>query len=116
MDNVFIESADIDVGDGDSFVFLRKILPDILFVNDVGTSPSGVINVVVKRRDFNNQSLTTDSTSQITSSSTFTSLRSRTRQFVIRFESDDDNSETNRKDFKWRLGDTRIDVQPSGRR
>ena len=116
MDNVFIESADIDVGDGDGFVFLRKILPDILFVNDVGTSPSGVINVVVKRRDFNNQSLSTDSTSQITSTSTFTSLRSRTRQFVIRFESDDDNSEVNRKDFKWRLGDTRIDVQPSGRR
>ena len=71
---------------------------------------------MVKRRDFNNQSLSTDSTSQITSTSTFTSLRSRTRQFVIRFESDDDNSEVNRKDFKWRLGDTRIDVQPSGRR
>ena len=85
-------------------------------MNDVGTSPNGAVNIVVKRRDFNNQTLSTDSTTQITSSSTFGSLRSRTRQFVLRFESDDDNTESDRKDFKWRLGSTRVDIQPSGRR
>ena len=116
MDGVFVESADIDVTDGDSFVFLKKIIPDILFQNDVGTSPDPAINVVVKRRDFNNQTLTTDSTTQIKNSSTFSSLRTRTRQFVLRFESDDDNSEPDRKDFKWRLGNTRVDIQQSGRR
>ena len=116
MDGVFVESGDLDVGDGENFVFLKKILPDILFVNDVGTSPNGAVNIVVKRRDFNNQTLSTDSTTQITSSSTFGSLRSRTRQFVLRFESDDDNTESDRKDFKWRLGSTRVDIQPSGRR
>ena len=116
MDGVFVESGDLDVGDGENFVFLKKILPDILFVNDVGTSPNGAVNVVVKRRDFNNQTLSTDSTTQITSSSTFGSLRSRTRQFVLRFESDDDNTESDRKDYKWRLGSTRVDIQPSGRR
>jgi len=116
MDGVFVESGDLDVGDGENFVFLKKILPDILFVNDVGTSPNGAVNIVVKRRDFNNQTLSTDSTTQITSNSTFGSLRSRTRQFVLRFESDDDNTESDRKDFKWRLGSTRVDIQPSGRR
>jgi len=116
MDGVFVESGDLDVGDGENFVFLKKILPDILFVNDVGTSPNGAVNIVVKRRDFNNQTLSTDSTTQITSSSTFGSLRSRTRQFVLRFESDDDNTESDRKDYKWRLGSTRVDIQPSGRR
>jgi hypothetical protein len=36
---------------------------------------------------------------------------------VLRFESDDDNVvEANQKDFRWRLGSTRLDVQPSGRR
>jgi hypothetical protein len=36
---------------------------------------------------------------------------------VLRFESDDDNSvEANKKDYKWRLGNTRIDLQTSGRR
>ena len=116
MDGVFVESADIDVGDGDRFLFLKKILPDILFVTQSGTSQSPAINVVVKRRDFNNQTLATDSTTQITPSSTFGSLRSRTRQFVLRFESDDDNSVTNRKDYKWRLGSTRLEILPSGRR
>ena len=77
MDGVFVESADIDIADGDRFVFLKRILPDILFVNEAGTSQNPAINVVVKRRDFNNQTLSTDSTTQITASSTFGSLRSR---------------------------------------
>ena len=116
MDGVFVESADIDIADGDRFVFLKRILPDILFVNQIGTSQSPAINVVVKRRDFNNQTLATDSTTQITPSSTFGSLRSRARQFVLRFESDDDNAVNDRKNYKWRLGSTRVEVQPSGRR
>tara|TARA_R100001129_G_scaffold106235_2_gene72652 strand:- start:14672 stop:16564 length:1893 start_codon:yes stop_codon:yes gene_type:complete len=116
MDGVFVESADIDIADGDRFVFLKRILPDILFVNQAGTSQNPAINVVVKRRDFNNQTLSTDSTTQITASSTFGSLRSRARQFVLRFESDDDNAVNDRKNYKWRLGSTRVEVQPSGRR
>tara|TARA_R100000234_G_scaffold95121_1_gene63395 strand:- start:212 stop:2104 length:1893 start_codon:yes stop_codon:yes gene_type:complete len=116
MDGVFVESADIDIADGDRFVFLKRILPDILFVNEIGTSQNPAINVVVKRRDFNNQTLATDSTTQITPSSTFGSLRSRARQFVLRFESDDDNAVNDRKNYKWRLGSTRVEVQPSGRR
>tara|TARA_R100001082_G_scaffold24793_1_gene12200 strand:- start:10209 stop:12101 length:1893 start_codon:yes stop_codon:yes gene_type:complete len=116
MDGVFVESADIDIADGDRFVFLKRILPDVLFVNQAGTSQNPAINVVVKRRDFNNQTLSTDSTTQITASSTFGSLRSRARQFVLRFESDDDNAVNDRKNYKWRLGSTRVEVQPSGRR
>tara|TARA_R100000329_G_scaffold120289_1_gene99116 strand:- start:99 stop:1991 length:1893 start_codon:yes stop_codon:yes gene_type:complete len=116
MDGVFVESADIDITDGDRFVFLKRILPDILFVNDTGTNQNPAVNVVVKRRDFNNQTLSTDSTTQITASTTFGSLRSRARQFVLRFESDDDNTDSDRKNYKWRLGSTRVDVQPSGRR
>ena len=67
-------------------------------------------------RNFNNQTLATDSTSQVKGDTTFSSLRTRTRQFVLRFESDDDNDEVDRKNYKWRLGDTRVDIVPSGRR
>lgn len=66
-------------------------------MNDTGTSQNGAVNIVLKRRDFSNQTLSTDSTTQITASSTFGSLRSRGRQFVLRFESDDDNTESDRK-------------------
>ena len=91
---VYLLFRDIDIADGDRFVFLKRILPDILFVNDIGTSPA--INVV-SNADFSNQTLSTDSTTQIKSTSTFGSLRSRGRQFVLRFESDDDNTATDRK-------------------
>mgnify|MGYP003124886017 FL=1 len=103
------------ISDGENFAFVKKLIPDVAFDSEIGTSPSPAMNIVVKRRNFNGESLTTDSTTQVTNSSTFSSLRTRSRQLVLRFESDDDNT-TNRKDYRWRLGATRLDVQPSGRR
>jgi len=74
-------------------------------------------NVVLKKRNSPADSLTADSTSQIDNTTTRNDVRTRGRQFVLRFESDDDLSPTARqKDFKWRLGATRLDVNPSGRR
>jgi hypothetical protein len=74
------------------------------------------MNIVLKRRDFPGQSLTTDSTTQVTETSTINSLRSRARQVVLRFESDDDNASGNQLGYKWRVGSTRLDLQQSGRR
>jgi len=116
MDNVFIESADFDLGDGDQFAFIRRIIPDIQFTNDTGSIQDGAVNIVLKNRDFNGESLTTDSTSKVTSTSKQSHVRARGRQFVLRFESDDDNDAGDRKSYKWRLGSTRLDIQPSGRR
>ena len=117
MADVFIESADIDLADGENFMFVKKLIPDIKFSTTTGISNTPAMNIVVKRRDYNNDALSTDSTSQITTSTRFTNLRTRTRQVVLRFESDDDNSvEANKKDYKFRVGDTRLDIQPSGRR
>jgi len=115
MDGVFIESADIDIADGENFAFVKKVIPDVLFATQTGTSPTPAMNIVVKSRDFNGDSLTTNSTTQVTSTSTFSSLRARSRQLVLRFESDDDNT-VDRKDYRWRLGSTRLDLQTSGRR
>ena len=116
MDNVFVESADLDVGDGENFAFVKKVIPDIKFVSTTDTDQTPAINFVLKQRNYNGDSLTTASTTQVTDTSTYASLRSRSRQVVLRFESDDDNSESNRKNYKWRLGATRLDVSPSGRR
>jgi hypothetical protein len=117
MDGVFIESADIDLGDGENFAFIKKIVPDIQFDTTIGISNTPAINAVIKRRNYPGESLTTDSTTQITPTTTYGGVRTRTRQMAIRFESDDDNSvESNRKDYKWRVGNTRLDIQASGRR
>jgi len=116
MSNVFIESADLDISDGENFAFVKRIIPDIAFVKESGVSNSPAMNIVLKRRDFPNQSLTTDSTTQVTESSTQNNVRSRARQLVLRFESDDDNTSGNQLGYKWRLGATRLDLQQSGRR
>ena len=117
MNNVFIESGDIDIGDGDSFAFIKRIVPDVQFDTSLGVSNTPAINAVIKRRNYPGESLTTDSTTQITPTTTYGSLRTRTRQMALRFESDDDNANAaDRKDYKWRIGNTRLDIQASGRR
>tara|TARA_R110000868_G_scaffold57275_4_gene177034 strand:+ start:3534 stop:5432 length:1899 start_codon:yes stop_codon:yes gene_type:complete len=116
MTGVYIESADIDISAGENYAFLKKMIPDMNFVTSAGISTNPAMNIVVKRRNFPGQSLITDSTNKITPTSTFTSLRTRGRQVVFRFESDDDNDVNDQKGYKWRLGSTRIDLQQSGRR
>ena len=86
------------------------------FVTATGVSVDPAMNIVLKSRDYPGQSLTTDSTSQVTPTTTFSNVRTRARQVAFRFESDDDNTATEQKGYKWRLGSTRIDIQPSGRR
>ena len=116
MSNVFIESADLDISDGENFAFVKRVIPDVAFIKQAGVSTSPAMNIVLKRRDFPGQSLTTDSTTQVTETSTINSLRSRARQVVLRFESDDENASGNQLGYKWRVGSTRLDLQQSGRR
>ena len=116
MSGVYIESADIDISAGEYDVFMKKMIPDMAFVTETGVSNNPAMNIVVKRRNFPGQSLITDSTTKVTPTSTFTNLRTRARQVVFRFESDDDNATNDQKGYKWRLGSTRVDLQQSGRR
>ena len=114
MDNVFIESGDIDIDDGEKFSFIRKIIPDVKFF---GTNSSdGQINFVLKTRNFPGDSLSTNSTSDVTSSTQQNHVRARTRQMVFRAQSDDDAATSVRTGFKWRLGANRFDIRPDGKR
>ena len=116
MTGVYIESADVDLSDGEQFAFVRKLIPDMAFTTDPTVSNTPSMNIVIKRRNYPGEALTTDSTSQITQGTTFKNVRSRGRQIALRFESDDDASPIDQKGYKWRLGATRVDIQPSGRR
>ena len=114
MDNVFIESGDIDIDDGEKFGFVRRIIPDVKFFGT--NSSSGQINFVLKTRNFPGDSLSTNSTSDITSSTQQNYVRARTRQLVFRAQSDDDADTGVRTGFKWRLGANRFDIRPDGKR
>ncbi len=114
MDNVFIESADFDLGDGEQFQFIRKCIPDVKFTGDSGSTQQ--INLVIKARNFPGDSLTTDQTTSFTASTTKIDTRARGRQAVVRFESDDDGDVGVRTGVGFRIGGTRLDLQPNGRR
>ena len=74
------------------------------------------MNVVTKVRNFPGDSLTTESTNEISSSTQKVNLRARGRQAVVRFESNDDAGSNGNLSIGWRLGDTRMDVKTDGRR
>jgi hypothetical protein len=112
MTNVFVESSDFDIGDGEQFAFINRMIPDIRFLSN---SDSGQVNLVLKTRNFPGDTLTTNSTSAITSSTQQSHVRARARQAVVRVESDDDNTPANTA-TGWRLGATRLDVRADGRR
>jgi hypothetical protein len=113
MTNVFIESSDFDIGDGEQFAFISRVIPDIKFLNN---SSSGKVNIVLKTRNFPGDSLTTNSTSSIASTTQQVHIRSRARQAVLRLESFDGNTDSGNDDTGWRLGATRLDVRNDGRR
>ena len=114
MSNVFIESADFDIGDGEQFQFIRRCIPDVKFTGD--SSGTQKINLVLKARNFPGDTLTTDQTSSFTPSTTKVDTRARGRQAAVRFESDDDAELVDRLGVGFRIGATRLDVQPNGRR
>tara|TARA_R100000995_G_C3482202_1_gene124622 strand:+ start:245 stop:2122 length:1878 start_codon:yes stop_codon:yes gene_type:complete len=114
MDNVFIESSDFALGNGEQFQSISRIIPDIKFTGSGGSGQT--INFVLKQRDFPGDSLVTESTNTCTSSTTRIDTRLRARQAALRIESDDDNSEGARLGVGFRVGATRMDLKVNGRR
>tara|TARA_R100000353_G_scaffold169803_1_gene133114 strand:- start:350 stop:2218 length:1869 start_codon:yes stop_codon:yes gene_type:complete len=113
MTNVFIESSDMDIGDGDQFSFIKRIIPDYKFIQD---DNNGNVNIVLKTRNFPGDSLTTNSTNAISATTQQVFVRSRSRQMALRFESDDDATNDGNLSIGWRLGATRVDIKPDGKR
>ena len=113
MTNVFIESSDMDIGDGNSLSFIRRIIPDYKFIQD---DNDGNVNIVLKTRNFPGDTLSINSTNAISSTTQQVFVRSRSRQMALRFESDDDATNDGNLAIGWRLGATRIDIKPDGRR
>lgn len=111
MTNVFIESSDFDIGDGEQFSFISRVIPDIKFLDsDTGSN----INLLTKTRNFPGDTLTTAATSNITSTTQQNFIRARGRQAVIRVSSND--GDDGNVGVGWRLGSTRYDIRSDGRR
>ena len=110
MTGVFIESADLDLEDGNNFAFISRIIPDLKFLNTGG----GNVKLITKSRNFPGDSLTSTSSSVINEDTQQSFIRSRGRQFVLRVESND--GDAGNAGTGWRLGATRLDLRSDGRR
>jgi hypothetical protein len=118
MTNVFIESSDFDIDPaGEDFQFISRIIPDIQFTGTGSTGSGGqTVNVVLKRRNFPGEALTTVITSTCDSATTKIDTRVRGRQAVLRIESDDDGNTGTSEGVGFRVGAMRLDFRPDGRR
>ena len=113
--NAFVESSDFDIGDGQQFMLVNRILPDITF--DGSSTGSPVAKFTVKSRDFSGNNFTESPSGSAVRTATspveqFTNkidLRARGRQMAIRVEKD-------AVGVKWRLGAPRLDSRADGRR
>ena len=113
--NAFIESSDFDIGDGEQFMMVNRILPDLTFDGSTASSPAA--KFTVKSRDFSGNNFTeSPSGSAVRTATTpveqFTEkvdLRARGRQMAIRVEKD-------AVGVRWRLGSPRLDSRADGRR
>ena len=119
--DAYIQSGDFDIGDGQTFGFIWRILPDVNFNSSTGNNPS-VTMTVYPRQNSGSPYTSADSPSVISSQNfaiapsytvnQFTGqvyTRVRGRQMAFRVES-------NTVGTGWQLGAVRLDVRSDGRR
>ena len=112
--NAYVESSGQDIGDGDQFAFMWRMIPDITFRNSTG---SPMATFTIKSSNFPGADFSQSDSRVVAKTSSipveqFTNqvyIRIRGRSFAFRVESCDLGS-------AWRLGIPRIDVKTDGKR
>ena len=112
-----VESSQIDIGDGERFVFIRRLIPDVTFGGSTATSPTATFTL--KTRNFPGGAYLSSDDSSVTQSEAATStvveqfttqafVRLRGRSFALRVASSE-------AQVQWRLGSPRVEVRQDGR-
>ena len=113
--SAYIESSQMDIGDGENFVFMRRLIPDLTFDSSTALSPQA--DFTLQTRNYPGGPYLQTSTDAVTRTATvpveqFTNqvnLRLRGRSFALKIASSD-------MGVAWRLGSPRVDIRPDGRR
>ena len=114
----FVESSQLDIGEGDKFVFIRRLVPDVTFDGSTAASPSA--EFTVKTRNFPGGAYLESNASTVTQSAAATTttveqftdqvhIRLRGRAFALKVGSTG-------AEVQWRLGSPRVDIREDGRR
>tara|TARA_R110000764_G_scaffold6294_2_gene23801 strand:- start:239 stop:1969 length:1731 start_codon:yes stop_codon:yes gene_type:complete len=113
--SAYIESSQVDIGDGDNFAFISRLVPDVTFLNSTASTPSATMTLKTRNFPGGNYLQTLGTPVEKTASvpvEQFTQkidVRLRGRSFAFRMSSEDTG-------VSWRLGSPRLDIRPDGRR
>ena len=120
--HAYIQSADIDIGDGDHYAFVNTIIPDLTFDGSTVETPEVTMTVRPRRNPGSSYGLAPsnpaiDSVNNYDSQRNYTVqrftefvyVRVRGRQMAFKIES-------NTLGVQWQLGVPRINIRPDGRR
>ena len=110
--SAFITSSDFDIGDGEKFTLVKRIIPDVSFTGSNASEPT--VKMTVKPRNFPGSTYSVEQDKNVieTSVNVFTEqvfLRARARQMGFKISSDSLGT-------TWKLGSPRLDGKPDGRR
>jgi len=111
----YLESADVDLGDGDKFMFVERIIPDVDFEGSTAATPAVTLTLKARATPGANY-LQTNARSAVQTATIpfkqFTEMawtRIRGRQMAFRIES-------NAAGVTWQLGTPRVGVREDGER
>jgi hypothetical protein len=113
----YIYASDVDIEDGNNFMLIRRVIPDVNFGGSTAANPQ--VTMTIQPRNFpgsNYNTVATDSQNVIRTSTSpidqYTQqvfIRARARQISFEISSDTAG-------VQWQLGAPRMDVRPDGRR
>jgi hypothetical protein len=113
--SAYIESSQMDIGEGEQFVFLRRMIPDLTFRDSTNETPQATMTLKARNFPGGNYLQSNSKIVEKTASvpvEQFTDqvhVRLRGRSFAFKIETSDTGT-------TWRLGSPRVDVQPDGMR
>ena len=113
--NAYIQSSPMDIGDGEQFMLLRKMIPDVDFRDSTALLPDVDITLDVKNVPDGTYSKTETDTFVKTQAA---SVSARTEQLYFRLRGRQMRFKIQSEDLgvTWRLGSPRLDIRPDGRR
>ena len=111
----YIQSSDFDIVDGEQFLLIKRIIPDVEFDgSNMITNPTPSVLITMKPRNFPGSAYATSPAKNVieTDVNIYTDqifLRARARQMGFKISSSDIG-------VQWQLGSPRLDGRPDGKR
>ena len=113
--SAYIESSQFDLGEGDSFSFVKRLIPDLTFRSSTALPPTA--NFTLKARNFpggnylqtNSKAVEKTASVPVEQFTQDAHIRLRGRSIAVKVDS-------NTTGVGWRLGSPRIDIRSDGRR